>query len=93
MRKLSIITIEAVPDAIRGTLTRWMIEPVTGVFVGELPKKVREEVWKMIIENSTNGRSCFISPEDNEQKMQIRTHGETNRTIQDFDGIFLISIT
>ena len=91
MAAFTVVTIEAVPDAVRGTLTRWMIEPVTGVFVGPLPARVREAVWAMVSANVRSGRTCMVYPSDNEQGFVVRTAGDSRRTLVDYDGIQLIA--
>lgn len=92
MKKISVITVEATPEVIRGALSRWMIEPTVGAFVGELPHKVRNAVWDLITENMQTGRACFIYPDNNEQGISIKTHGDTKREISDFEGISLVTL-
>lgn len=89
MRNHTVIVIQAVTPALRGTLTRWMLEPSPGVFVGPLPARVRSEVWKMIT-SSTEGHATFVSPANNEQGYALQTHGPQRRLPQDFDGLTLI---
>lgn len=91
MARITVVTIEAVPDSVRGTLTRWMIEPVAGVFVGPLPTRVQEHVWAMIKNTIGTGRTCMVSPADNEQGFNIRTAGDGRRTVTDHDGVQLIT--
>ena len=91
MASVTVISVEAVPSAVRGTLTRWMIEPITGVFVGPLPASVREEVWTMVTRTAGPGKCCLIHPADNEQGFIVHTHGEARRTVVDLDGLQLIA--
>ncbi len=86
----TVIGLEAVPLSVRGTLSRWMLEPVEGTFVGPLPALVRDEVWAMICMAATEGRAFMVWPSDNEQGFRMAAHGEARRVIRDFDGISLI---
>lgn len=90
MAAFTVICLEAVPAAVRGSLSRWMIEPAEGTFIGSLPASIRDEVWEMISKASNTGRACLIYPTNNEQGFSIRTHGDSRRKIRDFDDILLI---
>src|SRR5690348_5770683 len=39
------ISTTAVPDHVRGTLTRWLTEPAPGLHAGTVANRVREELW------------------------------------------------
>jgi CRISPR-associated protein Cas2 len=90
MAAFSVICLEAVPSAVRGSLSRWMIEPAEGIFVGELPASVRDEVWQMISQASDVGRASLIYPTNSEQGFSVLAHGESRRNMRDFDGMFLV---
>ncbi len=91
MAAVTVIHIEAVPDALRGSVSRWMIEPVAGLFVGPLPARVRTEVWRMITRNRDTGRAVIVYPAENEQGYAIDTRGDARRTPIDLDGLTLIA--
>lgn len=93
MAAITVIHVQAVPEALRGTLSRWMLEPIAGTFVGPLPARVRDHVWKMVTRNHDTGSSVMIHPADNEQGFAMRTCGENRRSTIDFDGINLIAFT
>ena len=90
MAAFSVVTLEAVPAAVRGSLSCWMIEPSEGTFVGALPASVRDGVWEMICRASGVGRASLIYPMNSEQGFGIRAHGDSRRSVRDFDGVFLI---
>lgn len=90
MAAFSVICLEAVPAAVRGSLSRWMIEPAEGTFVGSLPASVREEVWEMISRASDVGRASLIYPTNSEQGFSVRAHGDSRRNIRDFDEMLLV---
>ena len=41
-----VMILEKVPVRLRGELTRWLIEPRQGVFVGHINAMVRERLWE-----------------------------------------------
>jgi len=87
---LTVISTTAVPDHVRGALSRWMLEPTPGLYVGTLSAKVRDELWAVVAASVGTGAAVVISPSDNEQRFTIRTAGERRRTVQDFDGLMMI---
>ena len=40
-----IIILENVPVGLRGELSRWMLEPKSGVFVGNMTARIRDLLW------------------------------------------------
>ncbi len=90
MANLTIISTTAVPDHVRGALSRWMLEPTPGLYVGTLSAKVRDELWAVVAASVGTGAAVVISPSDNEQRFTIRTAGERRRTVEDFDGLMMI---
>ena len=90
MANLTVISTTAVPDHVRGALSRWMLEPTPGLYVGTLSAKVRDELWAVVAASVGTGAAVVISPSDNEQRFTIRTAGERRRTVEDFDGLMMI---
>ncbi len=92
MAKLAIILTENVRPSVRGELTRWMIEPRPGVFVGKLSRRVREKLWDKTCKHKEDGGCMIIYAANNEQRFAMEMAGECRREIVDFDGITLIRI-
>ena len=42
---MTVVVVTDCPAKLRGDLTKWMIEINTGVYVGNLSARVREELW------------------------------------------------
>lgn len=82
----------AVPPNIRHALTRWMIEPAPGVFIGTISAKVRDELWTIIRQETWEGWALMVHPSANEQGFTIETTGVDRRSIVDFDGVQLASM-
>jgi len=87
-----VIILEKVPPGLRGELTRWMLEPRTGVFVGRVSAMVREKLWEFICQHSAGGGCMMVHSTNNEQGFAMRLFGPTRRIIEDFDGLTLIRI-
>jgi len=85
-----VILLERVPPSLRGELTRWMLEPRTGVFVGTLSAMVRDKLWERVCGGMKEGAGMLIHSTDNEQGFAIRLWGDTRRVALDFDGLTLI---
>lgn len=84
-----VISITDCPLALRGDLTKWFQEINTGVYVGHVSARVRDEVWKRIQEHTKSGRATMVFRANNEQRMDFRVHNTHWEPI-DFDGLKLM---
>jgi CRISPR-associated protein Cas2 len=87
-----VMILESVPPSLRGELTRWLIEPHVGVFVGHVNAMVRERLWDKCCKAKRTGGVVQIWTTNNEQRFQMRMAGETRRTVVNFDGLELIRV-
>ena len=87
-----VMILEKVPVSLRGELTRWLIEPNPGVFVGDVSALVRERLWTKCIERKRMGGVIQIWSTNNEQGYAMRAQGLTKREIVDYDGLYLVRI-
>ena len=85
-----VMVLERVTPSLRGEITRWMIEPKSGVFVANLSALVRDKLWEMACKKSNDGGCIMIYSSNTEQGYHIRMWGKTNRSVQDFEGLLLI---
>ncbi len=86
---MTIIVVTNCPPALRGDLTKWLIEVNAGVYVGNVSARVREELWKRVCEHIRSGQATLVYSADNEQNMEFRVHN-TVRVPVDYDGITLM---
>ncbi|GAA3729680.1 CRISPR-associated protein Cas2 [Spinactinospora alkalitolerans] len=93
MASVVVIATTAVPDHVRGALSRWMVEPVAGVYVGTMSARVRDELWSVVSDSVGDGAAVSVHPDDNEQGFSMRTAGERRRVVMDFDGLRLIQMS
>lgn len=84
-----VVTLSDCPARLRGDLTKWLIEINTGVYVGQVSARVRDELWDRICEHVKDGRATMVFSARNEQGLQFRVHNTTWEPV-DFDGITLM---
>lgn len=89
---MTVMILERVPAGLRGELTRWMLEPKAGVFVGTLSAMVRDRLWEKACKGAAGGGCLLLYTTNNEQGFAARIWGETSRTIEDFEGLFLVRV-
>ena len=77
------------PISLRGDLTKWLLEIASGVFVGQVSTRVRDELWSRVKEHCRNGRAVLVFNTNGEQQLDFHVHGDTWEPI-DFDGIKLM---
>lgn len=84
-----VITLTDCPPALRGDLTKWLQEINTGVYVGQVSARVRDEIWKRVKDSAKSGRATLVFSTNNEQRMDFRVHNTSWEPI-DFDGLKLM---
>ena len=87
-----VIILTSVPTGLRGELTRWMLEPKAGVFLGKLSATVRDRLWQKACRSMGGGSGMLIYPADNEQGFSIQFWGATNRWVVQMEGLTLIQV-
>jgi CRISPR-associated protein Cas2 len=91
MASMIVLSATAVPDHLRGALTRWLLEVTPELYVGTVSARVRDELWTSVSACTGDGMSVLAYPSDNEQGFQLRTAGTRRRHPVDFDGLTLIA--
>jgi len=84
-----VLILEKVTPGLRGELTRWMIQPKAGVFVGRLSARVRDLLWDHVCRKTGAGAAILLYRDNTEQGFSVRTLGQTRRTMADFEGLIL----
>ena len=87
-----VLVVERATPALHGELTRWLFEPHTGVFVGDVSAMVRKLLWELVQEKLRGGAALLVHSTDSEQGYRIRTLGDTKRSVMEFDGLQLIRV-
>ncbi|MFH9710135.1 type I-E CRISPR-associated endoribonuclease Cas2e [Streptomyces luteogriseus] len=91
MASMITISATAIPDHLRGALTRWLLEVTPQLYVGTVSARVRDELWDAVASCTGTGISVLVQPSDNEQGFELRTAGTRRRHPIDFDGMTLIA--
>ena len=86
---MMVLILERVPPGLRGELTRWLLEPKAGVFVGKVSALVRDKLWELACQKMRDGAGLLIYAAATEQGFAMRSWGRTDRTVVDFDGLIL----
>lgn len=86
---MTVVTLTNVPSSLRGDLTKWLQEISTGVYVGNINTRIREELWKRIIDNIKQGQATMSYAKRNEIGYDFMVHN-TKREVIYYDGIPLI---
>lgn len=98
---MTVLILERVPASLRGELSRWLIEPRTGVFVGNPSALVREKLWTRVTLHCERQAAVTWGPSPGallvyrgrcEQGFHIRSCGDPSREIVDLEGICLIRV-
>lgn len=84
-----VICLSDCPPKLRGDITKWLAEINTGVYVGNLSARVREELWERICKNLKDGRATMVYSAPGEQKMAFRVYHSPWEPV-DLDGITLM---
>ncbi len=85
-----VMILEKVSASLRGELTRWLIEPKPGVFVGHISALVRDRLWEKCVKQRGDGGLIQIWSTNTEQRFAMRSWGDTSRTLVEFDGLCLV---
>ena len=87
-----VMILEKVPLRLRGELTRWLLEPRTGVFVGHVNAMVRDRLWQKCCNARGSGGVVQMWSTNNEQHFAMRMNGDTSRRIVELEGLQLIQV-
>ncbi len=89
-----VMILERVPTSLKGALSRWLLEPKTGVFLGNPSARVRDELWERALKAMKgSGAALQVWTDRNPQGFTFRQVGMSDREIVDFEGLQLIQIT
>lgn len=89
MAAITIVT-ENVAPRLRGYLGTWLVELRAGVYVGNLSRRKREELWKTIQDTVEHGNCVMTWATNNESGYDFLMTGENRRQAVDFDGLRLV---
>ena len=86
-----VMMLENVPTSLKGELSRWLIEPKAGVFLGNPTARIRERLWQNALKKRKGGYVLQIWSDSSPQGYSFRSEGESSRQLEDFEGIALVA--
>lgn len=89
---MTVLILERVSPGLRGYLSRWMLEPKAGVFVGTLSAMVRDKLWEESCRKAGVGACLLIHSAATEQGFAMKAWNAPSRWIEDFEGLTLVRI-
>lgn len=80
-----------IPRRLKGILQLWLLEPKSGVYVGNINKKIESKLYKLLVEfcNSNSGIIVMRSDSSNIQGFTVYCKGDNSREIKYKDGLYL----
>lgn len=87
-----VLIVERAKPGLRGELSRWLIEPRAGLFVGHVSAMVRDKLWEKVVKSSPDAGAIMIHNAMTEQGFATRIHGDTSRRLVDYEGLCLVQI-
>ena len=89
---MMIMILEKTPPSLRGELSRWLVEPKVGVFIGHVNAMVRDRLWEKCCQKCREGGVLQAWTTNNEQRFKMRAYGNTTREIVESEGLQLVRI-
>ncbi|MDY3049984.1 MAG: type I-E CRISPR-associated endoribonuclease Cas2e [Rothia sp. (in: high G+C Gram-positive bacteria)] len=85
-----VLSATAIPEHLRGYLSRFLSEASAGLYVGNVSKRVQENLWARCLLASCEGSFTMITSNRNtEQGFTIQSIGEQSRPVLELDGLTL----
>ncbi len=88
---MTVLIANNTPDAIRGILKRWFIEPKPNVFVGTVNRKTRDKTIEYVLRNAKDLGLLVIATENNSQGFTVKHFGQTDRIPVKKSGHYLVA--
>ena len=85
-----MMILENAPASLKGELSRWLIEPKSGVFIGNPSARVRDKLWQKTLAKCTGGGALQIWSSRCAQGYLWRSFGELSRQMVDVEGLALV---
>jgi CRISPR-associated protein Cas2 len=84
-----VMILEKVPTAIRGELSRWLMEVGPGVFLGHVSALVRYALFERCSQGRREGGVMMVYPAQTEQGFRVRSAGTLSREVVEVEGLYL----
>jgi CRISPR-associated protein Cas2 len=88
---MTVIVANDTPDAIRGMLKRWFVEPKPNVFVGTVNRRTRDKILEYVKRNAEDINLLILTSEPNCQGFKIERWGKPDRRDAEISGLWLVA--
>ncbi len=86
-----VIAVENIPPRLRGRLAVYLLEIRTGIYVGDVCKRVREMLWEQVKAYMNDGNAAMIWSTNTESGFDFETIGKNRRIPVEMEGLKLVS--
>ena len=86
---MTVLIVDNGKSSFRGELTRWLSEFKAGIFFGNISASIRDKIWEKVESENKCSSALLIYSSDTEQGYRLRSFGENNIEMIDFDGFIL----
>ncbi len=86
-----VIVVENAPPRLRGRLAVWLLEVRSGVYIGNLSRRVREMIWNQVEDGIEKGNAVMAWTVNSESGFDFMTLGENRRMPVEWEGVKLVS--
>lgn len=88
---MTVLVANDTPDAIRGMLKRWFVEPKPNVFVGTVNRRTRDKVLEYVKRNAEGMSLLILTSEPTSQGFRIARWGTPDRRDAELSGLWLVA--
>ena len=85
-----MMILENTPASLKGELSRWLIEPKSGIFLGNPSARVRDRLWEKALGKCRDGAVLQVWSSRCPQGYLWRSSGNLSREMVDVEGIALV---
>jgi len=87
---MMVIVLISAPSAVKGFVSRYLMEVSSSTYIGSVPKNIREDLWEFVCENIKNGQALLLYSFNNAQGYEIMSTNFSNRVVTELDGVMLM---
>lgn len=86
-----VIVVENAPPKLRGYLSSWALQVAPGVYVANLPARIRDELWSRVEGWARRDTTAVLlwATATTEQGLAVRVHGRPKRTVWEIEGLLV----
>jgi len=85
-----VMILENTPASLKGELSRWLVEPKSGIFLGNPSARVRDKLWEKALSKCRTGGVLQIWSSRCAQGYLWRSFGKLSRQMVNVEGMALV---